>query len=259
MADSSIFVHFRPDERIFVEKCLDWVERSSRRSQVITTPFLDPREQYILDTIVNREVDLSIAFDGGYPSAERKRAVIAPDYFGSDFDEFELAFLRLEATDRQLLEHPDVLGSILGLGLKREKLGDIQPHQHGCDLVVAQEMVDFLRLHLQSVGRKKVLLHPLARDQFFYAEPHMQNRTIIPASMRVDAIISEAYRLSRTKTQELIKSGRCKINWKIVGQTAEMVDSGDVISVRGFGRIRVICVEQMTKKGRKIVQIASFS
>lgn len=259
MSDSKIFMHFRPEERPFVERCLDWVESSSERSMVTTSPFLDPREQYIYQTICNRETDLVFQLDGGYSVAERKRAIMAPDYFFIEESWSDLAFLRIETTDRQPLEHPDVLGAVLGLGIKREMIGDLQPHSHGCDLVVAREMSDFLSLHLHSVGRKKVLVQTIARNQFFYSEPNMTAKTIITASLRLDSIVSDAFRMSRSKAQLLIKGKKCKINWKLVDQNDELVEPGDVISVRGMGRIRIICVERMTKKGRNVVQIASFS
>ncbi|MDQ0416409.1 RNA-binding protein YlmH [Croceifilum oryzae] len=259
MNNSKVFMHFRPEERPFVERCFDWIQSSSERSMVVTTPFLDPREQFIYQTISNRETDVACLLDGGYPVAERKRVIMAPDYFSIDETWSDVAFLRIETSDHRPLEHPDVLGAVLGLGIKREMLGDIQPHNHGCDLVVAREMSDFLLLHLSSVGRKKVTVQTIARNQFFYSEPDQVPRNIIVASLRLDAIVSEAFRISRSKSQLMIKGKKCKINWQLVDQSDKLVEPGDTISVRGSGRIRVISVERMTKKGRNVVRILSFS
>ncbi|SDY59796.1 RNA-binding protein [Thermoactinomyces sp. DSM 45892] len=259
MNNSKVFMHFRPEERPFVERCFDWITSSRERSMVVITPFLDPREQFIYQSICNREVDVVSLLDGGYPVAERKRVILAPDYFSIDESWSDVAFLRIESSDRRLLEHPDVLGAVLGLGIKREMIGDIQPHNHGCDLVVAREMSDFLPLHLSAVGRKKVTVQTIARDQFFYSEPDRITKNIIVASLRLDAIISEAFHISRSKSQLMIKGKKCKINWQLVDQSDKMVEPGDTISVRGSGRICVICVDKMTKKGRIVVRILSLS
>jgi len=48
MSKENIFMHFRPEERPFVERSLDYVHRASDRNQLVVTPFLDPREQFIL-------------------------------------------------------------------------------------------------------------------------------------------------------------------------------------------------------------------
>src|SRR5690606_37180841 len=111
--------HFRPDERMFAERVLDWADQANRQYRSVLTPFLNPREQTIAGILVRSVPDLNAFFDGGFQEAERKRGRIVPPYVTEG--DHGLTFLSLEPADRiSQLKHPDVLGSLLGLGIKRE-------------------------------------------------------------------------------------------------------------------------------------------
>jgi RNA-binding protein YlmH len=252
-----LYMHFRQDERQMVERSLDWVRRAADRDQLVVTPFLDPREQYILQTVARREPELVFFVDGGYPDAERRRAVVAPSYVAEDPGLFGLAFFRIETLGGGL-EHPDVLGALLGLGIKREKIGDILPHGSGADVVVAEEIGEFIRLHVGQVGREHVTIKKISREELTLPEQRLAIRTVNVASMRVDAIVSEGFRLSRSKAALLIRNGRCKVNWVVVDKPDHLISEGDLISLRGFGRVRVESVDGTTRKGRTWVKLASF-
>jgi RNA-binding protein YlmH len=257
-AHENILMHFRPDERPFVLRCLDWAERASNRNQMVLTPFLDPREQTILETIVRRHPDLVFFADGGAADSERRRAVIAPDYYAPDEHMSGLAFFRLESASGKRLEHPDVLGALLGLGIKREKTGDIYPHADGADIVVAEEMEEYVRMHVGQVGRERVNIIKISREELTPPEQAYAVRSISVASLRVDAVVAESCRISRTKASLLVKNGKCKVNWKLVDQPDYPVEAGDLLSVRGIGRIRVESIDGTSKKGRFWIKIVSF-
>jgi RNA-binding protein YlmH len=257
-AHANILMHFRPDERPFALRCLDWVERASNRNQMVLTPFLDPREQTILETIVRREPDLVFFADGGAADAERRRAVIAPDYYALDQAMFGLAFFRVESLSGKRLEHPDVLGALLGLGIKRDKLGDIYPHSDGADIVVAEELAEYIQMHVGQVGRQHVNIIEISREKLALPEQMQSVRSISVASLRLDAVVAESCRISRTKASMLVKNGKCKVNWKLVDQPDYPVEIGDLVSVRGFGRVRVESIDGTSKKGRIWIKIVSF-
>ncbi|SFJ91106.1 RNA-binding protein YlmH, contains S4-like domain [Thermoflavimicrobium dichotomicum] len=246
-------VHFRPDEHAFVERAWDWVDRAVNRSQPITTFFLNPREQYILETFVRRESELIWMLNGGYESAERCRMVISPTYISIQPDWFQLGFLRIEPIGKGSLDHPDVLGALLGLGIKREMLGDLHPHPTGCDCVVAKEMVDYICAQLHQVGKNKVSIKEISAHELYVSKQEYQTRTVIVSSLRLDALLAEGHSFSRSKAVTLVKSGRCKVNWKQVENPSYQVEVGDMISLRGFGRIRIKSIEGLTKKGRNII------
>jgi RNA-binding protein YlmH len=257
-ADERLFVHFRPEERPFVERVLDWAWRASHRYQAVLTPFLDPRQQWIAETLTRREPDLVFLSDGGTEGAERKRAVIGPEALMHD-PGFGLAFLRLKTAGGGRLGHSDVLGALLGLGLKREKVGDIFPHVEGADVVVAEELLDFVSMQLTQVGREHVTVDVIERDELAFCEEKGEMRDISVASLRLDAVVAEGFRLPRAKAADLIRSGKCRLNWKPADRPDEPVGEGDVVSLRGFGRVRVESIGGISKKGRVRMKLEVFA
>src|SRR4051812_39731957 len=77
---TGFYEHFHHDERAFVDRAAEWVERAAEWHELRRTDFLDPRQAFILTTLANRQGDVAIRLDGGYPEAERRRAIVAPDY-----------------------------------------------------------------------------------------------------------------------------------------------------------------------------------
>lgn len=249
----SIHQHFRPDEQPFVDRVLEWAENASVRHQTRLTDFLDPREQFILRSVAGSFTDIKVLFFGGYEQAERKRGLIVPEYVQVDSETFQMALLSIcpsqgKSSAPRSWRHRDVLGSLAGLGIKRTMIGDILMTEDEAQVIVAAEMADFIQLHLQKIGRVPVTCASVDWSHLKIPEDEWQyiNRTV--SSLRVDVIVSELIRLSRTKTTRLIKAGRVKVNWKIVDQPAETVEEGDVLSVQGFGRYLFAGIEMMTKK-----------
>ena len=58
------------------------------------TDFLDPRQQQIV-TMVIGQGDVAVQFDGATSQAERKRALIYPDYLVINEEEFQVEVLKL--------------------------------------------------------------------------------------------------------------------------------------------------------------------
>mgnify|MGYP001163051813 FL=1 len=255
-----LYEHFHPDEHAYVDRVLDWLARGRMRHEVRTTDFLDPRQAVILGALANRESDVRFVTYGGYPEAERKRAVIAPDYLEVDERDVPIALLSITSGDARFsgLDHGDFLGAMLGLGLKRDKLGDIHVHDTFCHVLVAEEMADFLTLHLQKVHRVPVTVETLPPDRLRPAEVRMELRRITVASMRLDGILSDVVQVSRAKIVPPIQAGRCKVNWKTEQDPSALLKEGDVVSLRGFGRFRIMETEGVSKSGRIRVVIGKY-
>jgi RNA-binding protein YlmH len=249
MRDQQLFMHFRKEEHGFIERGLDWIYRASVQHKEILTPFLDPREQYILTTLVKRENNgIKLENDGGYTNAERRRVCIFPDYLVLDVDAFSLVYLSIDS--EVTLEHREVLGSLLGLGIGRHMLGDILPKLNGADVIIVKEMKDYVMSTLTKVGRKGIIISEIARDRLWTEQQKEMEQQAIVSSLRLDTIIAAVCRISRSKSVHLVRLGKCKVNWQTVNQADYIVTNGDVISVRGYGRILLKEVREATKKGK---------
>lgn len=255
-----IYDHFHPDERDFVDRAWEWVVHAGEYHEMKLTDFLDPRQAFILQSLANRHPDVHVRLEGGYEGAERCRALVAPDYRDLSQESMGLKVLSIYSGDQKFLtlEHGDYMGSILGIGVKRSKIGDIHVLEDGCHTMVCEDISAFLDMNLNQVHRVHVQSEILPVELLRTSKVSLELLDITVASLRLDGIAADAYRLSRTKVVIPIRAGRCRVNWKVVEDPSSMLKEGDVVSMQGFGRFKVIETGDMTKKGRQRVKIGKF-
>ncbi len=246
-----IHEHFRPEEHAFIDQAVEWKEQVLMQYAPKLTDFLTPREQEIIRSLTTRDDEVKIGFWGGNDAAERKRALFYPDYFSPGPEDFGCTAYEIKYPAKFVaISHRDILGALMGLGLTRGKFGDILTDGDRFQLVAAEEVSSFIELNLTSIGKAKVSLTPVNENDLIVVEEKWEESAGTVSSLRIDTVISEIYRLSRSKAVPLIKNGYVKLNWKQVDQPAAEVDSGDVISVRGFGRSKLFSIGARTKKDK---------
>lgn len=257
--NKQLYMHFHSDEHHFVDKAWEWISLASELHVVKRTDFLDPRQAAIVTALVQKTDNVRVHFDGGYEGAERRRALIAPDYH-TGLDDMGIEVLSIVGGDSKFLTltHGDFMGSILALGMKRDKIGDIHVYEAGCHCLVAEEASSYLDLQLQQVHKVAVQTEIIPLTQFQPARIQLEEQYISVASLRMDGIVSDAFRLSRAKILLPIKSGKCKVNWKVEEDPSKQLHEGDLISVQGLGRFKVLEVEGLSKKGRIRMKIGRF-
>lgn len=226
------------------------------------TDFLDPRQQHVLRQMVERNDQLQVCFDGGYAQAERKRALVYGREPATWDEAFGLALLVIQpktnARESLSVDHGDYLGATLGLGIKREKIGDVLVFRECAYVVFVQSLVPFVLQHLRQVGSHDVDVATCSWDRIAGFSPAVQEVTCTVASMRLDGIVGEVYHLSRSRVNVPIKAGRCKVNWQPVLTPATTVHVGDTISLQGFGRFRVVATNGTTRSGRIRLTVEKF-
>jgi RNA-binding protein YlmH len=193
--------------------------------------------------------------DGGVPEAERVICVFMPDYPVSH-DLFR--FIRAGKAKQDTLTHRDYLGSLMGLGIKRDCIGDIFVHEGGADIVVLTEIAEFLMLEYKKAGRKQLTLRYISSDEIITGANDFTVITATVSSMRLDAIAGTIFKLSRSDSAELIKKGRILLNSTECLRPDKTVDEGDKITVRGKGKAEIVGIAGKTKKDRIRVEIKIF-
>ncbi|BBI34657.1 YlmH family RNA-binding protein [Cohnella abietis] len=260
MSHKEIYEHFHPDEKAFVDRAWEWVERAAERHETKRTDFLDPRQAHILFTLANRHPDAQVLLNGGSEKAERQRAIVAPDYKVLDDIDMGIVILDISSDDRRIseLDHGDYLGALLGLGIKRDKIGDLHVSESGCHALIAEDIGNFLLGHMKQAHRidVNVSVRPLADLREVKVE--LVEQVLSVASMRLDGVASDVFRLSRTKIVAPIKAGRCRVSWKPVEDPSFQLREGDMVSMKGFGRFKVLEVEGVSKSGRVRVRVGKF-
>ncbi|MCM3717236.1 RNA-binding protein [Fictibacillus phosphorivorans] len=245
----SIYQHFRPDEHEFVDRVIRWKLETIERYSPKLTDFLDPREQEIVKTIVGNDPDVRLSLWGGSSFSERKRALLFPEYYDATQEDFQLVFYDIDYPSKfTTIEHRDVLGALMNIGVKRGKYGDILISGDRVQFVCASEISSFIELNLTKVGKSGIKLHRIEKSDLMPIETNYDERNGTVSSLRLDVVVAEIYNLSRSKASPLIQSGRVKLNHKITDQLSSEVMEGDELSVRGFGRSKLFAIEGMTKK-----------
>jgi RNA-binding protein YlmH len=247
----SIYEHFRKEEKVFIDHVLEWKQQVERSYMTKLTDFLDPREQNIVQSLIGANEEISVAFFGGHEGSERKRALLFPAYLEPREDDFELQLLHIKyATKFHTVIHPQVLGALMGIGLKRQKYGDIILAENNLQLIVSKEVASFVEMNVTSVGRTTVKVEPIPLSQVERVEDVWQEGRGTVTSFRLDVIIAEIFHLSRQKVQTLIKGGVVKVNHKVIEQSSFECKEGDLFSVRGHGRAKVLSIEGQTKRDK---------
>ena len=78
------------------------------------------------------------------------------------------------------------------------------------------------------------------------------------SSLRLDGIVAEGFALSRSRAAEVITAGKTELNYTLCTKPDRLVAEGDVISVRGLGKMRLEAVGGNTKKGRISIEICRY-
>ncbi|MED4585972.1 YlmH/Sll1252 family protein [Brevibacillus choshinensis] len=247
----SIFDHFGKDERPFVERALEMLTLVEQKQAMRLTDFLDPRQVMIFQSLASQVQDVSVSTHGGYDGAERVRVILHPDYMSVEQDDYRLALLHVQADQRfHVLEHRDVMGAVLNVGMKREKFGDMLTDNVGCYAIVAEEVADFVCAQVTQIHRTSVQFERKAWEEFSPPAPRFTEKTITVPSPRLDAIIGEVHNMSRAKALVPIRGGKVKVNWKVVEDPSQSLQAGDMVSMAGFGRFKVLEVAGPTRSGR---------
>lgn len=238
-------------DRETLARVMDLVEAVRRNHQPRLTDFYDPYHSGIITGLVARVPGLAVRVDGGYPAAERSRVLIYPDYLVPAPVDMGLALLGIEGDFRfQRVSHRDYLGSLLGLGLRRDKLGDLLVEENGAQIILAREVVSYIEAGLAQVGRVPVTVKELAWEELRAPQQVFREIRTTVQSPRLDAVAAHGFGLSRSKMAREIAAGNIALNWQPRLDPAVTVVAGDMISARGRGRVLVDQVGGQTKKGR---------
>jgi RNA-binding protein YlmH len=245
----NIYQHFRPEEREYIDQVLHWKNSVETRYAPKLTDFLDPREQQILKILVGENGDVKYSLFGGSHQAERKRALLFPDYMAPTDEDFQIALFEIFYPKKFVtIEHRQVLGTLMSLGLKRGKFGDILMNDQQVQFFAAREVGEYIKSNVESIGKAGVKLTEINAEQAISSEEHWEETDLTVSSLRLDAVISGACNLSRQKSLSFIQAGLVKVNWTAIENPAFQCEAGDIISVRGYGRVKLIGLDGKTKK-----------
>lgn len=223
------------------------------------TDFYDPYHTGLVISALKFTSGVSCRADGGYPGAERKRVVICPDYQDPEDTDSGLTFLSIAGSFHSSRPgHRDYLGSLLGLGLKREKLGDVLVNDGGANVIASGEVAPYIMANLLRVGRWEVSVDRMEAKDLKLPEEKVKTVNTTVSSLRLDSVAAAGYGVSRSKMAGYISSERVNLNWQVKNSPSQTVKEGDIISIRGRGRVEVTAVKGNSRGGRIFIELKRY-
>ena len=241
---------------MFEKRLNELAVRASRRADASFTHFMDLNQIQTAMAVANAN-RISLALEGGYPDAERRMGAF---YDGEPPEEWMWPIQPVEISWRAQFgtpEHRDFLGALMALGFERERMGDIVLCGEKAYVFAEPEMAEYIVRSLESAGRVTVKCR-LAEGVPDIPPPVGRTfRDTVP-SLRLDALIAAGFSLSRSEASERISRGKAFVNQALSLRPDAAVEEGDLVSLRGEGRIRLESVDGETRKGRIAVKIFRY-
>ena len=252
------------EDKLLVSKLLDKISERDMKNNIVITDFLNIHEKAIVKEILQKEDVQNYIFSGGYEEAEREVLVLFPEKLEKEYVQTQIenmiSIVRITLPKyNATYTHREYLGRIMKLGIKREKIGDIIVGENGADVIVIKEIGNFLKQELANLTRfSKSMIEIKSINEIKNQTTKVEEISIIVPSYRIDAIIGEVLRISRSKVSNIIDEERVFINGSLCKKGGKFVKIGDKITVRGKGRFEIGEELGSTKKDNVRVKIYRY-
>ncbi len=247
-------------DNTLINRINELAEKSYSENRFVFTDFLDMSQ---LSAFYSLERDLEYVgttVSGGTEGCERCMVRFgSPDSSGYD-EAFPIVLLHISPVQKKFsdtLTHRDFLGSVIGLGIERTKLGDIIVRDNEGYIFVSESISEYILENLSKVKHtnvrvKKCLDIPEA------VAPKFSEESIIVSSNRLDAIIARVYKLSRDLAVRYISEGKVFLSGRQMTENAKQLRAGDTVSVRGKGKFIFEGEGGNTKKDKLYINIKKY-
>lgn len=246
------------EEKLLFAKVFDQSVLAQKHRSPKFTQFMDRAKCLKYEMAFANAQDISVRAFGGVADAERMRLGFFPEMYNEEEVQFPISALSISRKHKKFgqvdLSHRDYLGSILGLGLERDYIGDIIVSDDATVCFVDDAIADYILSQLIQVSKTNVKVEKIDNPTLVQEKATKQKRITV-SSLRLDGILSSALQISRGISQELIKKERVNLNWETVTNTSLQVKEGDMISARKYGRFLVAEIGGTTKKDRIVVEV----
>lgn len=245
-----IYQHFRREEQDVITMLMDKAKQAERNYAPVLTHFLDPREQYILEVIVGSFDDLEVSFNGGSAESERKRVIIAPEYYVPEAKDYELVLFEMEYPEKfATIDHRNVLGTLMSLSIERDQLGDIIVGDK-IQFILTDTIKSYIISELKRIKGVPVKLHEVPLSDMIQSKEDWTIHQATVSAMRLDVVLKEMIRKSRSIAKQYIEKKRIKVNHTIIERPDFQLEHGDLLSIQGHGRARISEIGPKTKKDK---------
>lgn len=249
-------MNFTDDELISVKKFEGYKQKAIQSYKMTLTKFLNLREQEMLKFVIGHNEDVCLYFSNVSEYDEYKRAIISPFELEPDFN---IEVVHVEYNKKFIsLDHRHVLGTIMCLQIERNMLGDILVSKDkDIYFVIAKELANFVIDNIYQINNAEVKLSIVNKPIGDFRPEYKINKYFVN-SLRLDLVTSQGFNISRNVCQDLIKEGNLKLNSKVEQNLCKNIELNDVISLKGYGRIKILNIGGLSKRDKICIEIGKL-
>lgn len=222
--------------------------------------------------------DIRIETNGIFENSDRRQIAFIPGEFygenslGSEkiypdadgdnenFVEFPFRLLKIKINSRfREYGHKDFLGSLTGLNIKRELMGDLIFDKGTAYVPVSDKISDYILTELKQIGRDKCNVEEVdIKNREIIPEYKYDDKFITVPSKRLDSIVAAITLLSRNKVIEPIEKGKVLVDYYEEKDKSKIIETGSLITIRGYGKYKLFLEHGETKKGKERLLIKKY-
>ena len=175
------------------------------------------------------------------------------------FLKFPRRFLKIEVNNRfREYEHKDFLGSLMGLNIKRELMGDLIIEDGTGYIPVSEKITEIILNGLYQIGKASCIIKEIDIVKGKIPEYRYDDKIIVIPSRRLDSIVAAITNLSRTKVIEPIEKGKVLVDYLEENDKSRNIEIGSLITIRGYGKFKLFSDKGETRKGKERLLIRKY-
>lgn len=201
-------MYSKQEDKLLISKVLDKINLAEKRNKLAHTDFLDLSQKHKIENLLRKLKKTNYLFYGGAENSERVILILYPEKFvnqkellGQIYkDEIKVIRIILPRELEGKYSHRDYLSGLMKLGIKREKFGDILVDKLGADILASEEIAEYTVQNLSQLTRfSKSKVEIIGIEELKKVEINKEKMQIIIPSLRLDSIVSELAKVSRSK------------------------------------------------------------
>ena len=241
------------DEKILLSHLYDNYVKAFTKNYNTYSDFFSEEKTTLIKTAFSTVTNLSFDTYGGYEGAER---VISAFLANEDNKRYPVLCIEISGRGISKLSHRDFLGALMGLGIKREMVGDIVIGEK-CYVFVKEEIADYILLNLTKVGNLGVSVG-LYNGKEIIKEERFEIISSTVESLRLDLIVARGFNIKRSDASKFISQGKVLVSGREVLSNDYKVKQNDKITLKGKGKIVFLGENGVSKKGKIIIDIKRY-
>lgn len=246
------------EETLLAKRFLDLSRQAGQKDIVVFSEFLNLNELHIFRQEIPKLYSGYEIF-GGYELSERQMIAFIPDAFCYAWN-YPIACLEITPVNQKFAEelsHRDVLGTLMGLGIERGRLGDILVDGGNIHVFCHEKVAGYLQEQVSRIRHTTVQARQVQPDGL-QLEPKVEICEGIVSSNRLDGIVACLCKISRGQASQMIRSGKVFLNHREVVQVSRECKEQELISIRSVGRFRFLGCQGETRKGKVRIRYEKY-